>query len=104
MKRAKERIDGLGPDDKKKIRAAIRQVWAWSTPRRLTVKRAARPNDFWFCEGCERVVPKITVDHIHPVGEVDGPEYITKMWCPSSQLRALCNPCHKAKTKAERAA
>lgn len=104
VKRAKERVDGLGPDDKKKIRSAIRKVWAWSHPRRLVLKRAARPDQFWFCEGCRKTVPKITIDHINPVGEVDGPWYITSMWCSSAHLMALCVPCHKAKTKAERAA
>jgi 5-methylcytosine-specific restriction endonuclease McrA len=46
-----------------------------------------------------RRVPKLTVDHIVPVGEVGGRDYIQKMWTPSKNLRAICPKCHYKKTR-----
>lgn len=101
-KEKKEKVDGLGPDDLKRIHSAVRKVWAWSHPRRLAIKRAVDKKGFSFCEDCLQRVPKVTIDHIDPVGEVGGKDYIKKMWCPSTKLMALCNPCHRKKTNAER--
>jgi hypothetical protein len=96
-----EKIDGLGPDDLKKIHKAVRQVWSWSHPRRLAVARATGKDGFPRCEKCRKRVPKVAVDHIEPVGEIGGPDYIRRMWCPSSKLQCLCRKCHAPKTQAE---
>lgn len=101
-KTKKEKIDGLGPDDLKRIHKAVRQVWSWSHPRRLAVKRSMGADGFPRCEMCKKRVPKITVDHIDPVGEVGGRDYVKKMWCPSRLLQCLCKKCHDGKTKRER--
>lgn len=101
-KETKERVDGLGPDDLKKIHSAVRKVWAWSHARRLAVKRATDKEGFPFCEKCGIRVPKHVIDHIEPVGQVGGPDYIQKMFVPSTQLQCLCKACHAPKTRAER--
>lgn len=107
-KKAKpEKIDGLGPEDLKKIHKAVRQVWMWSHPWRLVKRRTLGVDGFHRCESttCTHLgapVPKIFVDHINAVGEIGGPDYIKKMWCSSDQLQGLCKKCHDAKTKDER--
>lgn len=103
-KKKPEKFDGLGPDDKKKLRTAIRQVWSWSHARRLCVARATdKVTGFATCEGCLATVAKIYPDHIKPVGELtEG--FIERMFCPSSGLQALCIRCHRKKTNVERKA
>lgn len=97
-------VDGLGPDNLKKLRSAIRQVWSWSHARRLCVKRATdTTTGFATCEGCGATVAKIFPDHIIPAGELDE-GFIKRMFVPSSQLQALCAACHRKKTNAERRA
>jgi hypothetical protein len=97
-----EKIDGLGPEDIKKIRAAIRQVWAWSHPRRLVVKRCEIAGGFSKCEQCKKKCAKIFVDHIKVMGDLLAPDYILRMWTPSKNLQGLCKKCHDDKTKDER--
>ena len=94
--------DGLGPYEIAKLRSACRLVWQRSLARREAQKRAKLPNDFWKCDGCEAVVPRIFVDHIDAVGDVMGYGYFERLFCHSSRLQALCKACHDAKTKAER--
>jgi len=100
----KVKIDGLGPDDLKRIHNAVRQVWQWSYPWRLAKARAIGKDGFPRCEKCKKKVPKIFVDHIHSVGKVGGPKYIQRMFIPSARLQSLCKKCHDAKTKIDRAA
>lgn len=102
-----ELVDGLGPADLKKIHKAVRQVWSWSKAWRLAKARATDENGFVFCEHKKcpskgKPVPKVFVDHIDPVGEVGGPDYIKRMFIPSKFLQCLCKKCHDAKTKAEK--
>lgn len=109
-KKAKpERVDGLGPEDLKKIHRALGQVRSWSYPVRLAKKRALHEDGFYRCENRKcpdkgKPVPRIQVDHIHPIGEVGGPEYIQRMFVSSDKLQCLCVKCHRVKTNAERAA
>lgn len=101
-KKKPEKIDGLSPDDIKKLRSAIRQVWSWSHARRLCVKRATdHTTGFATCEQCFAIVAKVFPDHITPCGELDG-GYIERMFVPSSGLQALCKKCHAKKTRQER--
>lgn len=97
-----EKTDGLGPLEKKNLRTAIRQVWHRSHARALVVKRCTDADGYAHCEGpCGRKrLPKITVDHIEPAGEVDG-GFIERMFAPSSKLMGLCHECHREKTRAE---
>jgi hypothetical protein len=100
-KKKAEKIDGLSPKDKQKIRSAIRQVWHRSYARKLCIERCTDEEGFPTCEGCGKRVAKITVDHIVRCGELDG-GFIERMFVPSSGLKALCKKCHDAKTKLER--
>jgi hypothetical protein len=101
-KTKKTKVDGLGPEDVKKIRAAIRLVWQRSSyARKLCVERATHKDGFPRCELCKKKVPKIFVDHIEVVGDLDD-GFIPRLWCPSSGLQALCKVCHQKKTNEER--
>ena len=101
-------IDGLGPDDLKRIHKALGQVRKWSHPVRLAKKRAMGKDGFPRCENRKcpskgRPVPSVQADHVEPIGAIGGPRYIQKMFVPSSKLQCLCKKCHDAKTKEERA-
>lgn len=96
-----EKVDGLSAKDVENIRKAIRKVWMWSTPWRLCKARAVGKDGFSRCEQCKKKVPKVFVDHINAVGDVDG-GFIERLFCPSSGLQALCKKCHDAKTRLER--
>lgn len=105
-KRAKkvpvERIDGLSATDRKKLHSANRMVWHWSYPKRLCLARATDKNGWLKCEECKKKVPKLFVDHKNAVGEVGAAGYIERLFCPSSELQAICKKCHQAKTNEEK--
>jgi hypothetical protein len=108
-KKQTERVDGLSTEDLKRINKAIRQVWTWSHPWRLAKARAVGEDGFPRCENpdCEsdgEPVPKVFIDHIDPVGEIGGIDYVAKLFIPSSGLQALCKKCHQKKTNLERKA
>lgn len=99
-------IDGLSSNDLKRINQHVRKVWQWSTPWRLAKKRVTDDQGYVYCEGksCPYKgdsVPKVFVDHIEPVGEIGGPDYIKRTFVPSAKLQCLCKRCHDKKTKAE---
>lgn len=95
-----QKTDGLGPLEIKKIRSAIRLVWQRSHARALVSKRCVGAEGFWHCEKCLKKTPSIKIDHISPVGDVDG-GFIERLFCPSFWLQGLCNECHKQKTRLE---
>lgn len=97
-----EKVDGLGPDDIKKLRTAIRKVWSWSRARKLCIERATGKDGFPRCEKCKKKVPKVFPDHIIPCGELDE-GYIKRMFVSSNRLQALCQKCHRIKTNEENA-
>lgn len=98
-----EKTDGLGPHEIKKIRSALRLVWHRSHSRRLVVLRCTGEDGFTYCEKCKKRTPQLKIDHIKNVGEVDE-GFLKRLFIPSKHLQGLCHPCHKIKTKAERAA
>lgn len=104
QKKVVEKVDGLGPKDIKRLRSAIRNVWRYSHPWKLVTQRCLLPDGFSKCEGCKKKCPKVFVDHIQNVGDVDSGNYILRMWTPSKNLQGLCKKCHDAKTKLERQA
>lgn len=74
---------------------------------------AAKPGVEYCCQVCGSWVnsTKIAVDHIDPVVPPDGsfdpqnPDwnlFISRLWCDKSNLQRICEPCHHAKTQAER--
>jgi 5-methylcytosine-specific restriction endonuclease McrA len=102
-KKQQKAVDGLSAKDIAKIRSAVRQVWHRSHVRKLCVKRATGADGFFRCEKCKKKTPKLCIDHITPVGELDG-GFIKRLFCPSKDLQALCVSCHNKKTKQEREA
>lgn len=106
-KRKIEAVDGFGPKERQMVHKAVRQVWSWSRAWRLTKARCMGPDGFPRCENknCPnkgRPVPKVFIDHVNPVGEVGGPNYIKRMFIPSKELQGLCKTCHDLKTKLEK--
>ena len=95
--------DGLGPLEVKKIRTALRLVWHRSYARKLVVLRCTGKDGYSYCELCTERTPKLKVDHIKPVGQVDS-GFVKRLFCPSIQLMGMCKECHDAKTKQERKA
>lgn len=93
-----EKIDGLGPQDIKKIITALRKVWSWSYARRLVIQRCTGRGGFSYCEGCKKRTPKVFVDHTDAVGAF-GPDFVNRLFVPSNQMKGLCKECHKEKTK-----
>ena len=102
VKKVRLKVDGLSPHDIKKIRNAIRQVWHRSHVRKLCVNRCIGKDGFSYCEKCKKRSPKVFIDHITKVGEVDG-GFIKRLFTPSKNLQGLCKKCHDLKTKEERA-
>lgn len=98
-----QKTDGLGPLEIKRIRSAVRLVWHRSHARALVVKRCTGKDGFTYCEDCTKRTPKLRIDHIRAVGDVDE-GFITRMFVSSKLLRGLCKECHDGKTKLERAA
>lgn len=100
-KKKLQKIDGLGPKELQQIRSAIRLVWQRSKARQLIIKQCTDDEGFPFCLKCKKRAPKIFVDHIEPAGEVLSPNYLVRMFCPSSGLQGLCKKCHAPKTRHE---
>lgn len=95
------RFDGLTPKNVAQLRAATRKVWSWSNPKKICLERSMHKDGFPRCELCKKKVAKVYVDHIVPVGELDG-GYFTRLFIPSTGLQALCKFCHDGKTRDER--
>ena len=95
------KVDGLSAHDVAKLRSACRQVWQRSHVRKLAVARCIGEDGFPFCEQCKKTVPKVFIDHIECVGDLDD-GYIHRLFCPSDRLQGLCKSCHDAKTRSER--
>lgn len=88
---------------------AARKVWRWS-PERRAIKDASKDKKYGFfiCQSCEDSVKKIQIDHIIPVGKAPKgwkgwDKYLQKLFCPVSNLQALCVKCHKIKSKIDNA-
>ena len=102
LKKVVKKYDGLNAKDVKNIRSAIRQVWHRSHVRKLCVNRCIGKGGFSYCEKCFKRAPKVFIDHIKKVGDVDA-GFISRLFCSSKGLQGLCKKCHDLKTKEERA-
>lgn len=98
-----QKLDGgIGPIEKAEIRKVMRQLWMrLSKARKIVVKRCLTDKGFSKCELCGETVPKIHVDHIKVVGELDE-GYLERLWCSSKEMQGICDQCHNGKTKEER--
>lgn len=106
-------------DDKKLIKEALRKVFARSMARRQAIEATVvshtdesrpRVKTWCLCPICNRHMAKsqMEVDHIDPViplsrslAEMSVAELISRVWCTSDNLMALCEDCHRTKTLAE---
>jgi len=100
-KKKVEKIDGISQKDRTRIRAALRHVWRYSHPWKLVTQRCLLPDGFSKCEKCKKKCPKVFVDHIQYIGEVDD-GVISRMFVSSKKMQGLCKKCHDAKTKIDR--
>lgn len=109
----------LTPKEHGLIRGAIRRVFSRSDRRRLVIEAALishtdpfrpRVKRWGLCALCKTPTPKsyLEVDHIKPVikvteAAIDIPieVFIERLWCPVSNLQAVCQTCHKVKSAAE---
>lgn len=93
----------------------MRQQWRWRDPARkeallnAQVKRAGKT--LYRCAITKKLFPidQVKVDHIAPVvdtstGWVDYNTYMTRLFCPVSNLQVICDKEHDKKTKLEMAA
>lgn len=104
LKKSARKFDGFSPHLKLKYRNALRMVWRnASEARKICLKRANIGGGYSRCEKCKTKSPKVFVDHIVPCGELDD-GFIERLSVASSGLKALCQACHKIKTKADNAA
>lgn len=94
-------VDGFGPSEIARVRSAVRSVWQYSLARRLVISRCTHEDGYTYCEKCKERCPKLFVDHIEKVGDLDG-GWLKRMFVPSSELQGICKPCHTAKTKEEK--
>jgi 5-methylcytosine-specific restriction endonuclease McrA len=60
------------------------------------------------CEYCNSIFKQheLQIDHINPVVDVNKgfqgwDIYVSRLFCDSDKLQALCKPCHLIKTQAE---
>ena len=62
------------------------------------------------CANCKQKYPrkKVEVDHIEPAGSLLDyehlPDFVRRLFCEPDGMQVLCIPCHREKTKRERAA
>lgn len=99
------------------IRAALRQKSRWWKPVSQTKMASRRkyngPNKRqkfeYQCAQCKNYFPdkRIAVDHIIPVGSLmssdDLKGFVERLFCEKQGLQVLCDKCHDAKTKQEKA-
>jgi hypothetical protein len=93
-----------------KITSALRKVWRYSDARREALARASVgcQKKHRRCEMCKKEVHEklVEVDHINPmVSSTESNTWdakIERLLCPSSQLRILCEQCHKQVTQQQR--
>lgn len=102
------------------LKGAIRRIFSRSELRRRALDRALvedyhdpsrkRVTRWGRCTECQKMEPSylLEIDHelpIVPVGssleDMSWDQVIDNVWCDERNLKAMCKPCHKEKTKAE---
>lgn len=68
-----------------------------------TAKGKPKLKYFYYCAHCKEEFSdpaSLQVDHIEEISSFTGNfhDYILRMYCPLSNLQALCYPCHLIKT------
>lgn len=89
------------------VQVLRRGSYRWP-PRNEAMKRARIARGVYKCESCQTEVGRkdVSLDHIISVVPLSGfttwDEYIERMYCDADGFACICNPCHDAKTAAER--
>jgi 5-methylcytosine-specific restriction endonuclease McrA len=108
------------PKERNLIKGAIRRVFSRSELRRQILDKAIvkdyydpsrkRVTRWGKCSECNKLEPAylLEVDHIEPVVPEDSSleqmtwdELVDRVWCDERNLRPVCKPCHKLKSKEE---
>jgi hypothetical protein len=94
-------------NQKDKLVAAIRKVWRYSPMRKEALERTKVGVKANRCENCEEIF-NIKLVEVHHTKSMHGwktyDELIDKMLCHSTELKVLCERCHRyenAKQKIE---
>lgn len=90
------------------IQALRRASYRWPL-RYAAVKAVHIARNQYVCAVCKLIHPRknIQIDHIEPVvdpliGWAGWDSYIDRLFCDTSNLQAICRPCHDEKTGRER--
>lgn len=90
------------------LKAHLRTASKYWPEKTKVYHRVKQARGEYKCESCGGIFPQkqLQIDHIEPVVDVtrgfrDWNEYISRLFCDSSKLQALCKPCHSIKTKIE---
>lgn len=107
------------PKERNLIKGAIRRVFSRSDLRKKALQKSVvshydetrkRVTKWSKCPDCQQFTPtyQMEVDHVEPIiGLDESLEDLTwdvivdRIWCSEDNLRAICKPCHKRKTKLE---
>jgi len=108
------------PKERNLIKGAIRRVFSRSELRRAAMKDCVVPDyhdpsrprvtKWATCSICKELHPayKMEIDHSEPVippgltlDDMTWDEVIDRLWCEPYNLKAVCKPCHKIKSKIE---
>lgn len=89
-----------------KLVSLARKVWTQSENYQ-TIKKESRSSlkiGWHNCAGCKDLREVIRIDHIKPVGKQPADlhgfgAWLTALFCPIENLQALCQDCHRRKTK-----
>lgn len=101
------------------LKGAIRRVFARSDLRRAILaisvvdysdEKRPRVKKWSLCPVCSQYIPTylMVVDHVEPLVPISTSlenmswdTVIDRTWCEKNNLKAICKPCHKIKTKRE---
>lgn len=72
-------------------------------------KATGRLAEHYKCAACNKhfVAKEVQIDHIEPVvnpltGFIDWNTFVSRMFCPITNLQVLCKGCHKVKSDKEK--
>lgn len=109
------------PKERNLIKGAIRRVFSRSELRKQALELSRidytnpdrpRVTKWSRCTICKEPTPtyQIEIDHVVPLvpldkklEEMSWDEVVDRAWCDILNLKPVCKPCHKAKSKLENA-
>jgi len=84
---------------KSTLRSSARRCWMWySEERKQCILNSKIGRGQYKCVLCKCTTNKIEIDHIIPAGKFstfkEYGEWLERLFCPLSNLQALCKLCH----------